>query len=330
MKIKFKHIRLGLIAVLALIFIFSAVQLVRILAGYRQGANEYNEAAGLAGLPDLSGLPTLTPGGQPNAQDPSSTDIPGDTMPGLTPAPYVDPYADALRDMDFTALREVNSDVLGWILIPDTIVSYPFLQGSDNNYYLDHTWQKTYNSVGAIFMEQANHADFSDFNTILYGHRMNNNSMFGVLHRYTDQSYWAAHPYVYITDDSGSRRYDIFAAYEVVTTGATYRLGFSNDTDKQDFLDFCLAQSVIDTGVTPSVYDSILTLSTCTGSGHETRWVVQAACRNDPPVQEEDPPVQTQDPGTSEPPEPETSGQESEAPAREPDSPDEESPAEEP
>ena len=189
---------------------------------------------------------------------------------------YVDPYADALRNMDFAALREVNSDVLGWILIPNTVISYPLVQGDDNQYYLKHTWKKWTSAVGAIFLEYQNSPDFSDFNTIIYGHRMNNGSMFASLKNYKKQSYWAAHPYVYITDDNGSHKYEIFAAYEVSTAGTTYQIGFSGDASKQAFLDYCLGQSVIDTGITPTVHDKILTLSTCTGNGHATRWVVQA------------------------------------------------------
>ena len=119
----------------------------------------------------------------------------------------------------------------------------------------------------------------SDFNTIIYGHRMNNGSMFASLKNYKKQSYWAAHPCVYITDDSGSHKYEIFAAYEVSTAGTTYQIGFSGDQSKQAFIDYCLGQSVIDTGIVPTVYDQILTLSTCTGNGHATRWVVQAVLK---------------------------------------------------
>ena len=84
---------------------------------------------------------------------------------------------------------------------------------------------------------------------------------------------------MYITDDNGSHKYEIFAAYEVSTTGTTYQLGFSGDASKQAFIDYCLAQSVIDTGITPTVYDRVLTLSTCTGNGHATRWVDQAVLK---------------------------------------------------
>lgn len=261
-----------LLAVLALVFLGSAAMVIQRLAQYREGDAVYSEAAALVELPDLSALPTPTP---------IPTFILGveqdDAAPLESPAPiYEDPYADALRNMDFTALRQVNSQVLGWIVIPDTRLSYPVVQGEDNLYYLNHTWRNTSNCVGAIFMEHTNHSDLSDFHTIIYGHRMNDRSMFGILKHYQSQSYWAAHPYVYLSDDRGSHRYEIFAAYEVGVNEDTYRLGFSTQEAKQSFLDFCTGASVIGTGIVPTVTDRILTLSTCTGSGHATRWVVQA------------------------------------------------------
>ena len=264
-------IRRILMVVLALVFIGSLGMLIYRTRDYQKGKETYAEAETLVELPDLSELPV--PVVEPEATE---------TATGETEQPkqvYVDPYADALRNMDFTALREVNSDVLGWIMIPGTRISYPLLQGEDNQYYLKHTWKKWTSVVGAIFLECQNSPDLSDFNTIVYGHRMNNGSMFASLKNYKQQSYWAAHPCVYITDDNGSHKYEIFAAYEVSTAGTTYQLGISSDASKQAFIDYCLGQSVIDTGITPTVYDRILTLSTCTGNGHATRWVVQAVLK---------------------------------------------------
>lgn len=276
-----RTVRKVLVILLAIICIGCAAKVISQLIQYRQGDEIYAEAEALVDLPDLSQLPIPT---IPESDGSSSSSHSSDADTSQTPAPvYVDPYADALRNMDFSALREVNDDILGWILIPDTRVSYPLVQGDDNDYYLNHTWRKSRNSVGAIFMEHQNSSDLSDFNTIIYGHRMNNSSMFGILKSYHSQSFWSSHPYVYITDDNGSHRYEIFAAYEVSVEGDTYRLGFSNDTAKQDFIDFCLDQSVIDTGITPTVYDRVLTLSTCTGNGHATRWVVQAVLKGEAP-----------------------------------------------
>ena len=122
---------------------------------------------------------------------------------------------------------------------------------------------------------------------MIYGHNMNNGSMFGTLKKYKSLDYFRKHPYVYLTTDAGSARYEIFAAYEVATDGETYRLGFGSDSAKQAFLDYCVGQSVIDTGVTPQVWDRIITLSTCTGRGHETRWVVQARLPGETPAEPE-------------------------------------------
>ena len=277
-----RKLRTALIAVLALAFLGSSAMLLYKALQYKEGDQDYAQAEELAGLPDLTELPGLSlpePSGSTTASSATSASSEPDEVAPV----YVDPYADALRNMDFSALREVSSDVLGWILVPNTRLSYPLVQGSDNSYYLNHTWRKSRNSVGAIFLECQNSRDLSDFNTIIYGHRMNNRSMFGTLHSYQDQSYWAKHPYLYITDDNGSHKYEIFAAYEVSVDGDTYRLSFSSDQSKQAFLDFCLTQSVIDTGVVPTVYDRIVTLSTCTGNGHDTRWVVQGVLKGEAP-----------------------------------------------
>jgi len=263
-------LRIATMILLGLVFAGSVGMLFYRNSEYKEGEEAYAEAEALVQLPDLTDLPA------PVVETESSEN-------GIEQAVYVDPYADALRNMDFTALREVNSDVLGWITIPSTVISYPLLQGTDNQYYLKHTWKKWSSAVGAIFLDCQNSRDMSDFNTVVYGHRMNNGSMFASLKYYKKQSYWSAHPYVYITNDYGSHRYEIFAAYEVSTAGKTYQIGFSGDETKQAFLDYCMEQSVIDTGITPTVYDKILTLSTCTGNGHSTRWVVQAMLKGEVP-----------------------------------------------
>ena len=272
---------------LGLVFVGSLAAYGFQLIQYHMGDEDYAQAAELAELPTLP-APADRPEPEPEIPSASQPEAPPAASvqeePAVEAPVYVDPYADALRSMDFTALREVNEDVLGWILIPNTRLSYPLLQGEDNDYYLNRTWKKTRNSVGAIFMEWRSSPDLSDFNTIIYGHRMNNRSMFGILHNYDDLAYWEKHPCVYITDDSGTHTYEIFAAYEVAVTADTYRILFENETEQQAFLDFCMAQSVIDTGVVPNLWDRVLTLSTCTGDGHDTRWVVQAVERGEPPA----------------------------------------------
>lgn len=265
-----RRLRSILIAVLAVVFVGSLSMLIWTQLDQKKGEEVYIEAETLVGEPDFTALPppTLDPLPEPPAED---SDEPA-------PAPvYVDPYADILEAMDFSSLQKINPDVLGWFLIPGTNISYPLLQGRDNDQYLRHNWKGGYSRMGSIFIEEQNSGDLSDFNTIIYGHRMRNGTMFGTLKYYDKLSYWKSHPCVYITDNNGTHKYNIFAAYEVSVTGFTYRLSFSSSQAKQEYIDWCLSQSVIDTGLIPTVNEKILTLSTCSGdTTYATRWIVQA------------------------------------------------------
>jgi len=295
-----KILRPILIVLLSLVFVFSSGKFLLTQLDYQKGAADYQDAAELVALPELPEVveqpaPSTQPEAPPSSSAPavSAPDIsPESSAPDVSepveqppeeqqaPPVYVDPYADALRSMDFTALRQVNDDVLGWIMIPGTNLSYPLLQGDDNDYYLNHTWRKGRNSVGGIFLDYRDSWDLSDFHSIVYGHRVNNGTMFGQLHSYKDSAHLAAHPSFYIADDNGSHRYEIFAVYEANSTN-TYMQQFSGDGEKQAFINYCLEKSIHDTGVVPTTADRIVTLSTCTGHGHSTRWVVQGVLRTE-------------------------------------------------
>ena len=105
---------------------------------------------------------------------------------------------------------------------------------------------------------------------------MRNGTMFGSLKHYKDAGFWRENPSVYLANEDGTRRYDIYAAYETGLTAATYQREFSGPEEKQDFIRCGLERSVIDTGVTPTPEDTVITLSTCSGGDRNTRWVVQA------------------------------------------------------
>ncbi len=270
-----KQFRRGLTVLLALGLLTGGSMTIYQQLQYKKSRDIYNEARDIAAV------------SSPSEQE---AEVPADTEPEPTsepaaaegsdaaplPAPPPDSYAQALNDMDLDSLQAVNADVLGWIEIPGTDLSYPLVQGTDNQYYLEHTWKKDPSAAGSIFLECQCSPDLSDFNTIVYGHRMRNGSMFGSLKYFNDVSYWNEHPAIYLRDASGTRRYMIFAAYEADIRSFTYRLKITKNEDKQTLIDFALSSSAIHTGITPTVDESILTLSTCTGNGHASRWVVQA------------------------------------------------------
>lgn len=251
-KICLRLVKIVLVVILAV----SLFMLVRQQVDYSKAAKDYAEASALA-----------------KRSSTSSGSIPGRAIApeetGTLPAEVL-----ALIDLDLEALREVNSDVVGWIEIPGTQLSYPLMQGSDNQFYLSHTWSKAYNAGGSIFLESTSSPDFSDFHTIIYGHRMHNDTMFNTLKYYEALSFQQEHPSVYIVLDSGVYQYDIFAAFETGLRQIVYQLDLEGR--EEEFFQFSLANSVIDTGITPQIGDQILTLSTCTSSNQSKRWVVQA------------------------------------------------------
>ena len=283
-----RKLRVAAIVVLALVFAGSLTGVLLRVLDYRGGAEDYGEAESLVGVPeldmnlDMSGLSNIVVDWseplEPDASE-TPTEAPAELEPSAEPKPRLtqEEYEQVLKTLDLSALRAVNSDVIGWIIIPDTMVSYPLVQGSDNQYYLNHTWKNVQRSVGSIFMEYRNIAGFSDFNTIIYGHRMSDSSMFHTLLSYSRESFYQSHPVVYIAGDGVCRRYRIFSSYEASVDGMTYTLGFRGNEDRQEFINYCLTQSAIYTGVAPSADGQILTLSTCTNAGStDSRWVVHA------------------------------------------------------
>lgn len=207
------------------------------------------------------------------AVEPSSA--PSATASLAEDAPGAEAKEDATTGMDLSPLQEVNPHVVGWIEIPG-VLSYPLLQGGDNARYLTHAWNGEENATGAVFLDFRADAGLGDFNTLIYGHRMRNGTMFGSLKHYKDADFWRENPSVYLANGDGTRRYDIYAVYETGLTAATYQREFSGPEEKQDFIRYGLERSVIDTGVTPTAEDTIITLSTCSGGDRNTRWVVQA------------------------------------------------------
>lgn len=264
------------------VFLFSAGIFVFQLTQNLSSAESYQEAEKIAGLNSAELLaadaPIAVRQPQPEVSAAEET-FPLETVPE-EPAPVEiptieDAYASELQ-VDLPALKEVNPDVLGWIAVPGTRVSYPIVQGRDNDYYLSHTWDLRKKIAGSICMDYLCSPDFSEFNTILYGHNMNDLSMFGSLHRYKREAFWEENPYIYIVNESGAWRYRIFAAYEAPLETSTYYVDVVHDVHKEELIANALEQSVYDTGTVPSSDDRVLTLITCTGNGYEARWAVQA------------------------------------------------------
>lgn len=196
-------------------------------------------------------------------------------IPAPIENPEEDPNLTMMEEIDLNALREINPDVVGWIFIPDTKINYPIVQGEDNAFYLKNTWEKKRNYAGAIYLECRNSPDFTDFNTIVYGHNLKNDAMFGQLGNFKRQAYWEEHPYVYIRTDNDVFRYEIFSTYEANIGDPPYGLSFYQKKTRVAFLEYAKENNQLVTEIEPKNADRILTLSTCSNND-EIRRVVQA------------------------------------------------------
>ncbi len=268
-----KRVRKILMVILAVVFLWSSVMVLREQRAYREGEEIYALAEQLATAPAETPPADLPPAAESTVPAAPDASAPADkpSTPAENPAP-----ADPLAEVELDSLRAVSKAVTGWIAIPDTKLAYPLVQGTDNDFYLNRAWNGRKTSVGSIFLDYRSDPGMTDFHTLIYGHRMKNGSMFATLKYYADDAYRAAHPYVYIKTAEGVRQYAVFAAYEAPVRSVTYQLSFEDDAQRQELIDFALTHSEIACGITPAVTDRILTLSTCTGRGYDTRWVVQA------------------------------------------------------
>lgn len=165
--------------------------------------------------------------------------------------------------VDFNELQKINEDVVAWIVVEDTDISYPVVQAKDNTYYLDHTFEKKSNYAGSIFMDYSASRDFSDLNTFIYGHNVYHGTMFAELSNYMDKAFFDKHPYVYLYTPTKNYKLQVFSAYIDTAESNSYRMGFVDESDFANYLALVKGKSKYDSGVEVSPQDHIITLYTC-------------------------------------------------------------------
>lgn len=176
-------------------------------------------------------------------------------------------------EVDFEVLRETNSDVVGWLYCEDTPINLPVVQGEDNDYYLRRMIDGTWNSSGTLFVDYRNANDFTDGNTVIYGHNMKNKSMFGTLSNYKDQSYFEEHPVMWLLTPEANYKVELVAGYVTSSTSEIYSLGLS-DEDIFALVEESIKQSTFSSDFQTSQGDKFLTLSTCSYEYDNARYVL--------------------------------------------------------
>ena len=250
---KSKYLMIGA-AFFAALFLFSGIMLYRQYADEKQSAEAFDKIAAL--VEDET----------PPADEPQETEPPQQLQTAFE---------------KYAAVYEQNSDFVGWISIDGTRIDYPVMQTIDNpNYYLKRSFEKQYSDYGVPYVQENCDLELSD-NCVIYGHHMNNGSMFADLCKYADEDFYRAHKIIRFDTLSGFGEYEIVAAFKTVAyseQGFKY-YHFTRADSAEDFDAYiakCKELSFYDTGVSAEYGDKLITLSTCEYSRTNSRMVVVA------------------------------------------------------
>lgn len=170
-----------------------------------------------------------------------------------------------LLQVEFTNLLTQNSDIVGWINVPNTNIDYPFVKTNNNDYYLHHSIDKSWNDAGWIFLDYRNNINELDTNTIIYGHGRLDGTMFGSL-KETMNNEWLNNKdnhVVKISSLSYNYLFEVFSIYKIKTTNDYLYNNFQTSTEYNSFLEKITNRSLYNFNVNVTTKDKIITLSTC-------------------------------------------------------------------
>lgn len=167
--------------------------------------------------------------------------------------------------VDFDELKRINSDTKGWIYVNNTNVNYPFVQGGDNEFYLNHSYDKSYNVAGWLFADFKSNFDNFLKNTVIYGHGRVDQVMFGSLEKVLDESWYTnkENQIIKLSTQEKNTLWQIVSIYTIPSESYYLTHTFENDESYQKFIDTMLSRSVYDFGIKVTTKDKLLTLSTC-------------------------------------------------------------------
>lgn len=180
--------------------------------------------------------------------------------------------------VDFTGLKKENSDICAWLHIPSISVSYPVLQGENNNTYLRRLPDGTYNVGGSIFIDERCKSDFSSPVTVIYGHYMNNGTMFGRLNKFLDNSFLKTNRNFEIYTPEKHINAKIICCFETKSSSEIYNLPDENSIN--DYLNILSDESKADLKSIDTANENLVILSTCSHSFESARTVLIAVIKN--------------------------------------------------
>ena len=262
------------ISTIAVISVFSIIILLCIISIVSQKITEHNEKAEFEKLSEIVTEETTDTTIEETARKPNLLKVSNSDDEFQTEQPVY--YTTYFQPHSVSDLLLMNSECFGWISISGTNINYPVMHTPSNpQKYLNKNFYSEYSFSGTPFLDARCSADST--NLIIYGHHMNNGTMFADLCNYTDYSYFTEHPTVVLETKDGAFAYSVFSVMKVKSDDDWYRF-LTTDLDKtyEKWVSYAKEKSIYNTGTTPVYGQQILTLSTCYGYNQDDRILVLA------------------------------------------------------
>ena len=186
------------------------------------------------------------------------------------------------RMLKVQTLKKENSDIVGWLEIENTSINYPVLQGTDNEYYMTHNYKKEKSKNGSIFLNYKYDWNIASNNLLIYGHNLNNGTMFQELLKYSDKNFYINHPIIRFTTEKEDSEFEIISVFKsrvyYNTEQNVFRYYFfinpSSEEEYNNFVQNAKNSSMYNIDSTATYGDQLITLSTCSYHVKDGRFVV--------------------------------------------------------
>ena len=260
--------RIG-IAVCAVVMAVAGYNVYTIRQEYAEAGGEYDDIAGSVYLSDEA--KEAVPIEEPKEKESDTQFAFEDDGPKYDIGTYPNLV------IDHAALKKAQPNYKGWLYVPCLEISYPVVQGPDNDYYLHHTFEETENVAGCIFIDHECNADLSSYNTFIYGHNMKNGSMFGSLRKLiTNSKPIQDDPYIYFYTEDGVYAYRTYSFHRVPPKSG-YFAYVKDHQQYSEYVDMALSDRMVDMDTSVDKQKNSIILSTCNGSGEsKQRFVIHA------------------------------------------------------
>lgn len=177
-------------------------------------------------------------------------------------------------------LTKINEDYKMWLEVPNTNIEYPVVQGEDNDFYLNHDFNKKKSSSGAIFIDYKNNID-KDKNIIIYGHNMKNKSMFQNLMKFKDEEFWKENNEIILTIDGKRYEYEVFSYYISNDKDINLKTNFENDDEYLKYIECIKKKSIFHRDSDIESNARIITLSTCSYEKDDARMIIHGRLKEE-------------------------------------------------